>query len=211
MCHYIVIINSQHISLHLIGVCYNTSHKVGRSTSHSREERGNRAARATLRCGERYSTFTHNLVYERLHRSSLKADNVAGDYIVQLVKLRIYSLASRLAILLIVCRQTQTYDVGRGQVGQLHPLGQGILPLLNPLGKHRLGQACGNHCAMHVGVEREVSLQAWHNLILHQMLHLEWHTRQRDDNCTVLCLEPHAWRCAVGIEKHRAAVGNHSL
>ena len=56
-----------------------------------------------------------------------------------------------------------------------------------------------------------MSLQARHNLVLHQVLHLEGYTRQRDDNCAALRLKPHTRRCAVGVEQYRAAVGHHSL
>lgn len=58
--------------------------------------------------------------------------------------------------------------------------------------------------------QREAGLQAGHHLVLHQVLHLERHARQRDDDVP-LALEPHARGRAVGVEQHRAARGDHRL
>ena len=55
-----------------------------------------------------------------------------------------------------------------------------------------------------------MGFQPRHHLVLHQVLHLERHARQRHHDVPV-AFEPHARGRAVGVEQHRAACGDHRL
>lgn len=209
--HDVVVVDPQHVALGLVAVCDGTEQEVCRGAGHGGEARGYGAARAALGCGEGEPALDEQVVHQALHRGVLKADDVLRYDVVEAVEERVDGLARGVGILHVVGRQAQAHDIGRGQVGELYALRQGVLPCGYALGEHRLGQPCGDHRAVDVGVECEVALQARHHLVLHQVLHLEGHARQRHHDASAVGLEPHARGRTVKVGQHGAGVGHQSL
>ena len=194
-------IHTQNIDLRLVAIRHDTGQQVGRSTGHGRKFRGDLTARATLGQGESLTTLDKHLMHLLLNRSSLKSNHIVGNNLFQGSKLTL-DLLTHLAPLHLIGRKAQTHDTRSRQVGQLQILGQRLLPLFDTLGQERLGQAGRNERAVDNLTQVKASLQAGHHFILHQMLHLEGNTRQRD-NHTSLVLEPHTGGGAVGVVQHR--------
>ena len=139
----------------------------------------------------------------------LVTNDVVGYYVVQLRKF-VFDATAFARTIHLVCRESQSDDVRRRKIRQVHLLGQCILPLGNSLGEYRLGDARCDEGAVDDLAQLETLFESRHNFVLHKVDHLERYARQRYDHL-VLLLEPHTRCCAVCVVQHGAPFGHHCL